>query len=61
LKLCEKILDLLRAESEAGHTDISPRFLSAISDAIFDFYEIEDKKVQAWIESLSPYSCGGTT
>lgn len=49
MELHEEILELLRKRMRGEHEYINPHFMRDISNAIYDYYEIEDCEVDQWI------------
>lgn len=52
LPLHEEILALLKKRSTMEHEYINPNFLGIINVAVYDYYKIEDDKVDEWIEDM---------
>lgn len=47
-----EIYDILKKYAEKDDQYINPHFLSIISDALTDYYQIDDEKVDDWIHSM---------
>ncbi len=50
--LPEKILELLKEQSQKEHTYINPNFLQIMNSALYDYYDLEDEDVDQWINDM---------
>tara|TARA_R110000744_G_scaffold335651_1_gene440970 strand:- start:354 stop:536 length:183 start_codon:yes stop_codon:yes gene_type:complete len=48
-ELHEEILDLIRKRIGDDEEYINPHFMQEITRSVYDYYEIEDDKVDDWI------------
>lgn len=53
MKLHEEILQLLKDQARYRPNEyINPNFLMEVSEALFDFYGIEDDEVDDWVQDM---------
>ena len=47
-----EILELLKKRANMPHEYINPNFLSAITELLHNYYNLEDEKVDQWIQNM---------
>lgn len=52
MELHEEILKVMRERAEGEHTYINPHFMLAVTEAISDYYEVEDDVVDEWVSGM---------
>lgn len=49
MDLHEEILEIMKSRMSEEHKYINPHFMQKITNAIYDYYEIEDDELDQWI------------
>ena len=50
--LHERIMGELKKQSKAPHEYINPHFLAQITDALGEYYNVEDEGVDKWVKVM---------
>lgn len=55
MKLQNDIMEVLKKYAKAEHQYINPNFLVEITNALSDYYDVEDDEVDEWVMNM--FSC----